>query len=131
MFKLVGHDGIQAAVSVVDYESDALHILLFGKCREDHLILDRTGAGVAQCIIHDHTARQLLRRVAGGGSPLRRGLGCRFAVGCVARALLGAFCAFCAAVLAVSAFFAAVSAVWALVETVGLFQLHALVVYDQ
>ena len=65
MFKLVGHDGIQAAVSVVDYESDALHILLFGKRREDHLILDRTGAGVAQCIIHDYTARQLLRRVAG------------------------------------------------------------------
>ena len=61
MFKLVGHDGIQAAVSVVDYESDALHILLFGKRREDHLILDRTGAGVAQCIIHDYTARQLLR----------------------------------------------------------------------
>ena len=68
MFKLVGHDGIQAAVSVVDDESDALHILFFGKCRKDYLILDRTGAGVAQCIIHDHTARQLLRRIAGGGS---------------------------------------------------------------
>ena len=83
MFKLVGHDGIQAAVSVVDDESDALHILFFGKCRKDYLILDRTGAGVAQCIIHDHTARQLLRRIAGGGSLLRRGLGCRFAVGCL------------------------------------------------
>lgn len=89
MFKLVGHDGIQAAVSVVDYESDALHILLFGKCREDHLILDRAGAGIAQRVVHCHAASQFLRRIAGGGSLLRRGLGRRFAVGCVARALLG------------------------------------------